>query len=71
MEAIKITYDNIGNTLDIWFVKPTKQIICDDLDNDTIVKRDKKGRIVGLEILNYVKNRKHKVDAIPLELSLI
>ncbi len=48
MEAIKITYDNVGNTLDIWFTKPTKNIIRDDLDNDTIVKRDKKGTIVGL-----------------------
>ena len=71
METIKITYDNIGNTLDIWFTKPTKNIICDDLDNDTIVKRNKKGTIVGLEILNYIKNRKHNINSIPLELSLL
>ncbi len=71
MEAIKITYDNVGNTLDIWFTKPSKNIICDDLDNDTIVKRDKKGTIVGLEILNYIKGKHHKVESIPLELSLL
>lgn len=71
MEQIKITYDNIGNTLDIWFTKPSKDIICDDLDNDTIVKRDLNGKIVGIEILNYVKNDKEIVDSIPLELTII
>ncbi|MCH8318302.1 MAG: DUF2283 domain-containing protein [Bacteroidetes bacterium] len=71
MDTIKITYDNIGNTLDIWFTKPSKNIICDDLDNDTIVKRDIKGKIVGIEILNYISNKKESVDSIPLELSLV
>ena len=71
MDTIKITYDNIGNTLDIWFTKPSKNIICDDLDNDTIVKRDLDGKIVGIEILNYIKNKQVSVDSIPLELTLI
>jgi len=71
MDTIKITYDDIGNTLDIWFTKPSKNIICDDLDNDTIVKRDIKGKIVGIEILNYIPNKKESVDSIPLELSLV
>ncbi len=31
MEAIKITYDNVGNTLDIWFTKPSKNIIKNEL----------------------------------------
>ncbi|MBW8049183.1 MAG: DUF2283 domain-containing protein [Cytophagales bacterium] len=71
MDTIKITYDNIGNTLDIWFTKPSKNIICDDLDNDTIIKRDLDGKIVGIEILNYIKNKQEIVDSIPLELMLI
>ena len=71
MDTIKITYDNIENTLDIWFTKPSKNIICDDLDNDTIVKRDLDGKIVGIEILNYIKNKQVSVDSIPLELTLI
>lgn len=71
METIKITYDNVGNTLDIWFVKPTKNIICDDLSNDMIVKRNKKGAIVGFEILNYIKDKKKKIESLPIELSLL
>lgn len=71
MDTIKITYDNMGNTLDIWFTTPSKEIICDDLDNDMIVKRDKSGNILGIEVLNYVKNKTGIVDSLPVELSLI
>jgi len=71
MDTIKITYDNLGNTLDIWFTKPTNDIICDDLENEMIVKRDKSGNILGIEVLNYVKNKQTNVESLPVELSLI
>ena len=57
MEKIIVTYDRVGNTLDAWFGKPCKAI-CEEIGSGVIIKKNKKGKIVGFEKLNwYVKRR--------------
>ena len=53
MEKIMIMYDEIGNTLDIWLKKPQKSI-CEETGKEVILKKDKKGNLLGFEILNYL-----------------
>ncbi|MGB9591546.1 MAG: DUF2283 domain-containing protein [Candidatus Kryptoniota bacterium] len=53
MEKIRILYDEIGNTLDVWLKKPQKAI-CEETGKEIILKRNRKGEIVGFEILNYL-----------------
>lgn len=53
MEKIKILYDEVGNTLDVWLKKPQK-VVCEETGEEVILKKNKKGQIVGFEILNYL-----------------
>ena len=72
MEKITITYDKVGNTLDIWFGKPRKAI-CEEIGGGVILKKNKDGAIIGFEKLNYVKESEKKTDiaSIPLEVNVI
>lgn len=53
MEKIRILYDEVGNTLDVWLKKPQK-VICEETGEEIILKKNKKGEIIGFEILNYL-----------------
>lgn len=53
MEKITIMYDEIGNTLDVWLKKPQKAIN-EETGKEIILKKDKKGNLLGFEILNYL-----------------
>ena len=48
MEKITITYDKVGNTLDIWFSKP-RPCINEEIGNGIILKKDEKGEVIGFE----------------------
>jgi uncharacterized protein YuzE len=70
MEKITITYDKIGNTLDIWFKKP-RPCINEEIGNGIILKKDTHGEIIGFEKLNYYKKgQAKKVNSIPLEVAI-
>ena len=65
MEPITLLYDKEGNTLDVWFVKPRKAI-CEEIGEDFILKKDRKGRILGFEKLNYLKSTTKGVGQLPV-----
>ena len=52
MAKIKVVYDKVGNTLDVWFGKPQKTI-CEEVGHGVILKKDKKGNVVGFEKINF------------------
>jgi hypothetical protein len=54
MAKVRVTYDRVGNTIDVWFTKPQKGIICEELDYGIILKRNKRGQIVGFEKINFL-----------------
>ena len=60
MEKITITYDKVGNTLDVWFEKPRPCI--NEVGNGVIVKKDESGEIIGFEKINYLKKRSPKMS---------
>ena len=71
MEKITITYDKVGNTLDVWFEEP-RSCINEELDNGVIVKKDESGKIIGFEKINYLKKEKPEdIHAIPLEVAIV
>lgn len=65
MEKIRILYDRIGNTLDVWLKKPQK-VVCEETGEEVILKKNKKGEVVGFEILNYVPFGR-RLKKIPVE----
>jgi len=67
MEKITITYDKVGNTLDVWFEEP-RPCINEEVGTGVIIKKDKNGEILGFEKINYLKkDRPEDVKSIPLE----
>jgi len=71
MEKITITFDKVGNTLDVWFEKP-RPCINEEVGNGIIVKKTENGEIIGFEKINYLKkDNPEEVNSIPLEVVIV
>lgn len=62
MAKINLIHDNIGKTLTIHFGDPTTEYASKLTDDDIIVMKDKSGKIIGLEILNYNNEPDEKIS---------
>ena len=58
MTNAKLVFNKEGNTLDIWFGNPKKEAINEETSDEVILKKDKKGKVIGIEILNFIKSKK-------------
>ena len=56
MAKITVVYDKVGNTLDVWFTKPQKAV-CEEVGHGVILKKDKKGNVIGFEKINFFPKR--------------
>lgn len=54
MADVKVYYDQAGNTLTVWFGNPQDEHICEETGDETILMKDKSGRVIGLEKLNFL-----------------
>lgn len=71
MEKLSIYYDREGNTLSVWFDDPKKEHICEESDDDTVLVKDKKGRVIGFERLNVLTSKQRKNGAnVPVEVQM-
>ena len=53
MAQVKVYYDKIGNTLTVWFDDPQDEHICEETGEEVILIKDKVGRVIGFEKLNF------------------
>lgn len=53
MAQVKVYYDKIGNTLTVWFDDPQEEYICEETGEEVILLKDKVGRVIGFEKLNF------------------
>lgn len=53
MAEVKIYYDREGNTLTVWFDNPQDEYVCEETGDEVILMKDKSGRVIGFEKLNY------------------
>ena len=53
MAQVKVFYDQTGNTLTVWFGNPQDEYICEETGDEVILMKDKFGRVIGFEKLNY------------------
>ena len=53
MEQVKVFYDHTGNTLTVWFGSPEAEHICEETGDEVILMKDKDGRVIGSEKLNF------------------
>jgi hypothetical protein len=72
VEKIRVYHDRTGNTLTVWFDDPKKEYICEEIDDDVVLMKDRRGRVLGFERLNYLpKRRQGKGVNVPVEVQVI
>ncbi|GAB4498194.1 MAG: DUF2283 domain-containing protein [Anaerolineales bacterium] len=53
MAQVKIFYDEIGNTLTVWFGNPQAECVSEETGDEVILMKDKDGKVIGFEKLNF------------------
>jgi uncharacterized protein YuzE len=72
MEKLRVYYDREGNTLSVWFDDPKREHACEESDDDVVLVKDRQGRVIGFERLNYLSAKQRKDGAgIPVEFQLV
>jgi len=55
MAQVKVYYDKVGNTLTVWLDDPQSEYICEETGDEVILMKDKAGRVIGFEKLNFAQ----------------
>lgn len=53
MAQVKVFYDKEGNPLTVWFSDPSEEYICEETGQEVVLMKDKMGRVIGFEKLNF------------------
>jgi hypothetical protein len=53
MAQVTVYYDQTGNTLTVWFGNPQDEYVCVETGNEVVLMKDKSGRVIGFEKLNF------------------
>jgi hypothetical protein len=72
MKRIQVCCDRPGNTLTVWFDDPKKEYICEEIDDDVVLMKDRQGRVLGFERLNYLSRKEQEQGVnVPVEVQVI
>jgi uncharacterized protein YuzE len=53
MAEVKVYYDQVGNTLTVWFGNPQDEYTCEETGDEVVLMKDSNGQVIGFEKLNY------------------
>ena len=53
MAKVKVFYDREGKTLTVWFDDPEKEFVCEETGEEVVLMKDKDGKVIGFERLNF------------------
>jgi len=71
MDKILIYWDREGNTLNVWFDNPKKEYICEETGDEVILVKDKRGKVIGFEKLNFQPPKTLKAQGrLPVEVEV-
>ena len=69
MAQVKVFYDEVGNTLTVWFGNPEDEHVAEETGDEVVLMKDKTGTVIGFEKLNFsIAKPKHL--QLPLRRSL-
>ena len=72
MEKVRVYFDREGNTLSVWFDDPKKEHVCEESDDDVVLVKDRRGRVIGFERLNFLTaKQRERGTGIPLEVRML
>lgn len=53
MAQVKVFYDEVGNSLTVWFGNPQEEHVSEETGEEVILMKDKAGKVIGFEKLNF------------------
>jgi len=72
VDKVRVYYDRTGNTLTVWFDDPAKESTCEEIGDDVVLMKDRRGRVIGCERLNYLSRKQQdKGAALPVEVQVL
>ena len=72
MKPIKVLFDRVGNTLNIWFDDPQKEHSSIETSDEVVLVKDADGRVIGVEVLNFLSSDEPRDFAVlPVESRLL
>lgn len=72
MDKVRVYYDRTGNTLTVWFDDPAKESVCEEIGDDVVLMKDRRGRVIGLERLNFLSRRQQAEGTqVPVEVQVL
>ncbi len=72
MDKVRVYYDRTGNTLTVWFDDPQKESVCEEIGDDVVLMKDRRGRVIGFERLNYLSRKQQGEGAnVPVEVQVL
>lgn len=72
MDKVRIYHDRTGNTLTVWFADPTKEAFCEEIADDVVLIKDRRGRIIGFERFNYLSRKQQAQGTqVPVEVQVL
>ena len=72
MDKVRVYFDRVGNSLTVWFDDPAKEFICEEVGDDVVLMKDRRGRVIGFERLNYLTKLKQAEGLnIPVEVQMV
>lgn len=72
VDEVRILYDRQGNTLTVWFDDPKKESICEEVGDDVVLIKDRRGRVIGFERLNHLTRQQlSRGDNVPVEVASV
>jgi hypothetical protein len=72
VEKVRVYVDRTGNTLTVWFDDPKKEAVCEEVDDDIVLMKDRRGRVIGFERLNYLRRKRpDEAATVPIEVQML
>ena len=53
-DKVRVDYDREGNTLSVWFNDPQKEYVCEESDDDIVLVKGRRRRVIGFDRLHYL-----------------
>jgi len=72
VDKVRVYFDRVGNSLSVWFDDPAKESVCEEVGDDVVLMKDRRGRVIGFERLNYLpKMKRSQARNIPVEVQIV
>jgi len=62
MKTLRIYYFKETDSMDIWFDEPTKEYISEEINDHILIKKDKDGNAIGVEVISLSKLAKTPLE---------